>query len=218
MVRTGFNRRRALTITATSFATLTLIPWTVEATRTPRLGLVLGAVPLALLFGALAGYAASPTTPTLVSPSSRERDSAVVGAWLHVAAEVPQRRAPGTPAAAPAALTAAHLPPDPARPTEQARPFQRLGRSAHLQLVTTPSAATAASGADDRTRLRLLRQPAAAVRQAPPAAGHRSERGLVRGVVIALPVSHERASTVDAQVDAALEASLRGSVDIDEPR
>ncbi|NAZ78432.1 hypothetical protein GTQ99_23930, partial [Kineococcus sp. T13] len=63
-----FTTRRAAGIAATSYATLTVIPWAVgwatDATRTPRVGLLVAAAPLALLFGALAGYAAAPLTST----------------------------------------------------------------------------------------------------------------------------------------------------------
>ncbi|WP_432570736.1 hypothetical protein [Kineococcus sp. SYSU DK005] len=71
-----FSGRRAITIATASFATLTLVPWAVDATGTPRAGSVLAALPLALLFGALAGYAASPEDPREVSthrPHRRRR-------------------------------------------------------------------------------------------------------------------------------------------------
>ncbi|WP_432543388.1 hypothetical protein [Kineococcus sp. SYSU DK002] len=62
------NTRRALGTAVTSFATLTLVPWAVDvvvhSSRAPRVGLLLAAVPLALLFGALAGYAAAPRPAT----------------------------------------------------------------------------------------------------------------------------------------------------------
>ncbi|WP_432571311.1 hypothetical protein [Kineococcus sp. SYSU DK005] len=46
----------ALTTAAVSFATLTLIPWAFEASRTQRALLVAGALPLAVLFGAIASW------------------------------------------------------------------------------------------------------------------------------------------------------------------
>ncbi|WP_432515295.1 hypothetical protein [Kineococcus sp. SYSU DK001] len=56
--------RRAVGTAVASYATLSLGPWAVDAllhgTLVPRVGLLLAAVPLALLFGALAGYAAAP--------------------------------------------------------------------------------------------------------------------------------------------------------------
>ncbi len=58
------NASRALGMAAASYATLALIPWAADlvlhGSQTPRTGLLLAAVPLASLFGALAGYAATP--------------------------------------------------------------------------------------------------------------------------------------------------------------
>ncbi|NAZ74692.1 hypothetical protein GTQ99_04540 [Kineococcus sp. T13] len=135
-----------------------------DAGRAPRVGLVLGAVPLALLFGALAGYAASPTTPALAPHLRSGQESAAVGAWLHLVTDAPQPAAPGTPAPL-AMLTGPPPAPDPARPAERA---ERLERSAHLQLVVAPSAA-AASTTRDEPKLHLLQQSAGEVRQADPA-------------------------------------------------
>ncbi|GAA0314525.1 hypothetical protein [Kineococcus aurantiacus] len=67
------HTRRALTagarIAATSYATLTLIPWAtdwlLQDTTTPRTGLLLAAIPLALLFGALAAHTAHQPTPPM---------------------------------------------------------------------------------------------------------------------------------------------------------
>ncbi|GAA0305668.1 hypothetical protein [Kineococcus aurantiacus] len=67
------HTHRALTagarIAATSYATLTLLPWAtdwlLEGTPTLRTGLLLAAVPFTLLFGALAAHTAHQPSPPL---------------------------------------------------------------------------------------------------------------------------------------------------------
>ena len=103
-----FSTRRAAGIAATSYATLTLLPWAVgwatAGTRSPRAGLLIAAAPLALLFGALAGYAAAPltTTRTRLRPSPRG-----------TAGPVTPAPPPPTPPAATARAAAAVLSPHP---------------------------------------------------------------------------------------------------------
>jgi len=103
-VRTPFSTRRAIGVTTASYATLTLIPWAIDATRTPRAGFIVGAIPLALLFGALAGYATASLTLTLHSPSSVTLAESVTTAPLHtragahlVVVNPPQDMAPAAP-------------------------------------------------------------------------------------------------------------------------
>ncbi|GAB3599780.1 hypothetical protein GCM10027586_02220 [Kineococcus gypseus] len=61
-----FRTRKALGISAASLATMTLVPLLAPAGRTERLTLLVAAVPLALLFGAIAGWTppATPPPPT----------------------------------------------------------------------------------------------------------------------------------------------------------
>jgi hypothetical protein len=68
-----FGLRQALTVVLCSFATLTLIPWAVDGARAPRTGLVITGVPVALLLGALAGYASS-SRDLLALPDDVETD------------------------------------------------------------------------------------------------------------------------------------------------
>ena len=74
-VSARLTTRRAAGVAATSYATLTLIPWAVDwattGTRSPRAGLLIAAAPLALLFGALAGYATAPLGTARRRPGSR---------------------------------------------------------------------------------------------------------------------------------------------------
>ncbi len=56
-----FRTRKALGISAVSLATLTLVPLLAPASRTERLTLLVAAVPLALLFGAIAGWTPAAT-------------------------------------------------------------------------------------------------------------------------------------------------------------
>ncbi|NAZ78256.1 hypothetical protein GTQ99_23015, partial [Kineococcus sp. T13] len=132
-MRRSFATRRAVTVATASFATLTLLPWAVEAGRTPRAGLVAGAVPLALLFGALAGYAASPAVPALALVPDRDR-----------AAGGPDARRGVAPAAGSAPRAAV---PAPQHPPGAGRP----GRATHLQLVRTSPAAPAEPAAGPGT-------------------------------------------------------------------
>ena len=136
-MRRSFATRRAVTVASASFATLTLLPWAVEAGRTPRAGLVAGAVPLALLFGALAGYAASPAVPTLVVVPDHDREGPRARR-----AVVPARPAAGS--APPVALPAPQHPPGAARPSG-GRPSGGPGRATHLHLVPASPAAPAAT-------------------------------------------------------------------------
>ncbi|MBB2903583.1 hypothetical protein FHR75_004426 [Kineococcus radiotolerans] len=56
------NMRRATTVGLTSFATLTLVPLLAQAKPSERALLLLAAVPAAVFFGYLAGYAAGSVT------------------------------------------------------------------------------------------------------------------------------------------------------------
>ena len=69
------STRKAVTVGAVSFATLTLIPWAFEAGRTQRLVLVAGAVPIALILGAIAGWA--PPEPPSTVPAAPPRPASV---------------------------------------------------------------------------------------------------------------------------------------------
>ncbi|WP_432519271.1 hypothetical protein [Kineococcus sp. SYSU DK006] len=131
-----------MTVATASFATLTLLPWVVEAGRTPRAGLVAGAVPLALLFGALAGYAASPAVPTLVVVP--DHDCEGPRARQGVAAARP---AGGS--APPVALPAPQHPPGAARSSGGGRLPDGPGRATHLHLVPASPAADPGTGAAD---------------------------------------------------------------------
>ncbi|WP_432570970.1 hypothetical protein [Kineococcus sp. SYSU DK005] len=103
----AFRTRKAITITATSFATLTLIPWAFEATRTQRVLLVAGAVPIAVLFGAIAGWTppAPPRAGTGTPPAGATGSTAAAAAAARAAAPSPAPTAPGGPPGAPAAGT-----------------------------------------------------------------------------------------------------------------
>lgn len=113
-----FSGRRAAGVAAASYATLTLVPWVIDTTRTPRAGLLLGAVPLALVFGALAGYATAPLglTTDAVDPATTPLHTRT-GPHLVLVPPAPPDPSPGPPAAH------LHLVPDP--PTG---PAPRAGR------------------------------------------------------------------------------------------
>ncbi|WP_432523231.1 hypothetical protein [Kineococcus sp. SYSU DK006] len=99
-----FTTRRAAGVAATSYATLALVPWAVDwataGTRSPRAGLLIAAAPLALLFGALAGYAAAPLGTARRRPGPRPTGA------TGVVATTPPPAPPATSTAA-AATTAA---------------------------------------------------------------------------------------------------------------
>ncbi|GAA0313552.1 hypothetical protein [Kineococcus aurantiacus] len=84
--------RRALTVgvrtAAASFATLTLLPWAtgwaLDGAPAPRTGLLLAAIPFALLFGALAGC----TAHRPASPAPEASASVVVGTTTGATARV----------------------------------------------------------------------------------------------------------------------------------
>ncbi len=101
-----FHTRKALGISAASLATLTLVPLLAPAGRTERLTLLMAAVPVALLLGAVAGW-----TP----PAPRQAPAASSAA--HTVAST------GFGDHAPTHLHAHDHPPstDPGRPPQDAR-------------------------------------------------------------------------------------------------
>lgn len=124
------STRVTLRTAVASYVTLTLIPWATDyattGARTPRTGLLLAALPVALLFGALAGYATAPLTqaqPHASGPGTTEPAGATARGAMGVASPV-------TGGATLCAPTRAG--PDPARPTPASSPPDQPARQLHL--------------------------------------------------------------------------------------
>ena len=120
--------RTAITTAAASFATLTLIPWAFEASRTQRALLVAGALPLAVLFGAIAGWAPpAPTTPTTPPALSRSAPTGAPGpaaATSLALAPVVRATAALPRATGPAGCAPPVLPAPPPDPIERPAPLE----------------------------------------------------------------------------------------------
>ena len=142
----GFRTRTAITTAAASFATLTLIPWAVEASRTQRVLLLAGAVPIAVLFGAIAGWA-PPAPPASASSVVTAGTSAASAASAASAVAVASARpAPSTGAPVAGLGPARSAPPAPA-PDPLGQPVQAHRMVSWAQLPPQVRAALAAGRA-----------------------------------------------------------------------
>ncbi|WP_432497429.1 hypothetical protein [Kineococcus gypseus] len=77
-----FRTRKALGIGVTSLATLTLLPLLAPASRIERLTLLVAAVPLALLFGAIAGWTPPATLQAAPVSTAAHTDAHAVATAL----------------------------------------------------------------------------------------------------------------------------------------
>ncbi|GAB3264141.1 hypothetical protein GCM10027586_20210 [Kineococcus gypseus] len=133
----SIHTRKALSVAAASFASMTLIPLAVEASRTQRVLLVAGALPLAVLFGALAAW----TPPCPAQPTSATLGAAATSPVARTASTVsgPATRLQTTPASAPPDGRRASAPP----PTTQMVSWAQLPAEVKAALAAGHTAAPA---------------------------------------------------------------------------